>query len=70
MKRTILFALSIVTLSIQAFASNPVIYGTDNRKDLYDVLNPPYLKLADSTVALVKSDSLQQNSSGMMNIKS
>ncbi|UOF01557.1 trypsin-like serine peptidase [Bdellovibrio reynosensis] len=32
-----------------------VIYGEDNRKDLYEVTNPLQKKLADSTVALIKS---------------
>jgi V8-like Glu-specific endopeptidase len=55
--------------SISSFASSPkVIYGTDDRKDLYQVTNPLYLKFADSTVALVEAESVTQNASGIMNI--
>ena len=35
-----------------------VIYGDDNRLDLYQVTNTQHLDLADSTVALVKSTSI------------
>ena len=66
--KSVLVALSIVILSTQAFAANPVIYGQDNRKDLYEVLVPQYAQLADSTVALMKSSSLRQNSSGIMSV--
>ena len=67
---TLSAALSIATLSIQAFASTPVVYGKDDRKDLYEVLNPLFAKLADSTVALIESDNLSQNASGIFNIQS
>ncbi len=35
-----------------------VIYGADNRVDLYNVTDPALLAVSDSTVALVKSDNL------------
>lgn len=35
------------------------IYGKDDRKDLYEILDPALLKLADSTVALVDADQLR-----------
>lgn len=56
-------------VSIQSFASEKVIYGKDNRKDLYEVLNPMHLKLADSTVVLVRRASTTQTSSGLIHIE-
>ena len=51
-----LTALSLSCASVAAFANvNPsTIYGTDSRKDLFEITNANTLKLADSTVALVK----------------
>jgi hypothetical protein len=43
------------------FSNNPstkVIYGDDNRLDLYDVKDAKRLKLADSTVALISAQSI------------
>jgi len=45
-----------------------VIYGVDGRKDLYELTNPLYLTLADSTVVLIEASDLTQNSSGIVNI--
>jgi V8-like Glu-specific endopeptidase len=66
-------ALAILTVtSMNSFAGTVhgprVIYGNDDRKDIYQVTNPLYLKLADSTVALVQSSNITQNSSGIMSI--
>ncbi|WP_374074152.1 serine protease [Bdellovibrio bacteriovorus] len=38
-----------------------VIYGTDNRKDLYEVTSSLQRRLADSTVALIKASSIQND---------
>lgn len=38
-----------------------VIYGEDNRQDLYEVQNPLYLKLANSTAGLVNLRMLQEH---------
>ena len=62
--------MAIFSLStINSYASENVIYGKDDRKDLYEVTNPMYLKLASSTVVLVKKAELSQNSSGVVKIK-
>lgn len=48
------------------FSSVPkVIYGDDNRLDLYQVTNQLHLDLADSTVALVKAADTSLDSSGI-----
>ena len=55
--------------TINAYAdSHGVIYGQDNRKDLFEVTNPLQLKLAQSTVVLIRSSDITQNSSGVMKI--
>jgi V8-like Glu-specific endopeptidase len=69
MKSAIIAVLAICSLTnTSAFASEKVIYGIDNRKDLFEVTNPMHLKLADSTVALVRRNDMTQNSSGMIRI--
>lgn len=69
MKSNVIALLAIFSVtSINANAGVKVIYGKDNRKDLYEITNPMYLKLADSTVVLVKKSDITQNSSGMMKI--
>jgi V8-like Glu-specific endopeptidase len=72
MKTTLVAALSAVvltTVSMNAFASDKVIYGQDNRADLYEVTNPLFKKLADSTVVLVQRSAIQQSSSGVLEVK-
>jgi len=59
---------SVGALNSYADVSSKVIYGIDGRKDLYEVTNPLYLKLAASTTALVKKSDIQQNSSGVVKI--
>jgi V8-like Glu-specific endopeptidase len=55
--------------SINAYADpHNVVYGKDNRKDIFEVTNPLQLKLASSTVVLVKKSDITQISSGLMKI--
>jgi len=42
-----------------------VIYGSDDRKDLYEVTNPNLLKAAQATVALIEEKDIQELSTGM-----
>lgn len=41
-----------------------VVYGSDDRKDLYQVDSPLWKALADSTVAIISADSLLEESDG------
>ena len=53
--------LSILTLlfTFTSFANDHrVIYGEDNRKDIYQTTNPDWLNRARSTVALIRSDKI------------
>jgi V8-like Glu-specific endopeptidase len=67
MKTTLVIALSAI-VSFNTFASEKVIYGKDNRQDLYEVTNPLYKTLADSTVVLVQRSDVRQNSSGVLEV--
>ncbi|MBS1960159.1 MAG: trypsin-like peptidase domain-containing protein [Bdellovibrionales bacterium] len=68
MKHTALIALIAIASINQSYASEKVIYGDDNRLDLFQVTNPLYKQLADSTVVLVQNSDLSQNSSGIMTV--
>lgn len=55
------FALAIFTTTVGEAAgevSGKVVYGADNRKDIYEVTDSTLLNLADSTVALVRTSGL------------
>ncbi len=68
--KSALFAIpAMLTLfTTQSLASEKVIYGLDNRKDLYEVTNPLHAKLAASTVALIRKNDMTQSASGMLRI--
>lgn len=69
MKKSSIAILAIFSLgTIHSQADQNVIYGKDNRKDLYEVTNQMYLKLAASTTVLVKKSDIIQTSSDVMKI--
>lgn len=55
MKRfSLCLTTTLLSLNLFAHTSRPVIiYGEDNRKDTYEVTNPLFLKLAQSTAAQI-----------------
>ncbi|HNT98655.1 MAG TPA: serine protease [Elusimicrobiales bacterium] len=55
MKKTLISILALAAFSAGAFAEDKVIYGADDRFDLYQVADQSLLKLADSTVGLFKA---------------
>lgn len=60
-----LSGLLFFVLMNQAFAEQKkidVVYGVDNRKDVYEVTNPLFLKLARSTAGMVKLANLERES--------
>ena len=63
------FALILTVLSVSAFAQDKVIYGQDDRLDLYQVTDSMKLTLADSTVALMEAGNLSM-SGGKVRISS
>ncbi len=61
MNKTPWWVVSLFSMSAFAAGGSPgekVIYGSDDRLDLYQVQNTRDIQLADSTVALMKSDKL------------
>lgn len=56
----VILALSLFSMSTYAI-EDKVIYGTDDRLDLFEVSNPLFLELANSTAAMITTTSLQVN---------
>lgn len=55
------FTLLLLSLSaISALNHTKVIYGEDNRRDLFEVTNPKILKLAKSTAAMIDLNLLEK----------
>lgn len=52
-------ALGALLLSTQTFANNKVIYGPDNRHDVYDSPTPQYAEWARSTAAMIGSSAIE-----------
>lgn len=47
------FFIVIFLISFNCYSIDKVIYGEDNRKDLYEVQNPNFLEYAKSTMAMI-----------------
>jgi V8-like Glu-specific endopeptidase len=56
-----LLALSSIFLALHADAGVNVIYGRDNRQDVYQVMNPLHRRLALSTAGMVSAASFQKS---------
>ncbi len=52
--------LALLLVASVAHANNKVIYGEDNRQDVFEVTNQMQLTLARSTAAMIPSSSLQR----------
>ncbi|MFZ4713705.1 MAG: trypsin-like serine peptidase [Bacteriovoracaceae bacterium] len=59
-----LFLLSSVLISNVSAQDQRVIYGEDNRKDIFEVTNPLFINLAASTAAQISTTSLSSTLSG------
>lgn len=57
-------AMTFAALTATAATSDKVVYGEDNRLDIFEVTNPMHLKLAKATAALVKSYSVEDMRDG------
>jgi V8-like Glu-specific endopeptidase len=63
--------LTLITLSFTSMAGTKkikVVYGEDNRKDLYEVKNPLFIKLAKSTAAMVQTQYLSKHKNGFSSV--
>ncbi len=56
--------------TLNANAATRVIYGQDNRQDLYQVTDRQLIDLANSTVVLMRTSAIQSSSSGELRINS
>lgn len=68
--KTLILAM-IATLSLSAIASvngTRVVYGEDNRKDLYESMNPLYKILANSTAGMVSNRALHRDADGSFSV--
>lgn len=57
-------ALGVLTFSTSALAVDKVVYGTDDRLDIFEVSNPMYLELAASTAAMIDRDKVISSNEG------
>jgi V8-like Glu-specific endopeptidase len=64
----IIITLGFVFMGMTAQAEVNVIYGQDDRLDMYQVTDAMHRELADSTVVLMRRSSIQQNASGELAI--
>lgn len=55
---TNLALLMAITLSFSAYSVEKVVYGQDDRLDIYEATNPLYIRLAKSTAAMIPNDRL------------
>ncbi|MBC7713128.1 MAG: trypsin-like peptidase domain-containing protein [Rhizobacter sp.] len=62
----LLLALSISSFS--SFATEKVVYGDDDRRDIYDSPNPLYKALAGSTAAMISNSQVEAQADGSSNI--
>jgi hypothetical protein len=61
---TSLLLLLLSFSTVAGINGTKVVYGEDNRKDLYEVRNPLFIKLANSTAAMVQTKYLEKTSKG------
>lgn len=52
-----------------SYANQSVIYGDDNRLDLFEVTNPGHLELSKSTAAMIPANRVKRQSDGTYNIR-
>ncbi len=56
-----MLALAALALSFEAQALNKVVYGTDDRLDVFETTNNLHLELATSTAAMIAGNSIDVN---------
>jgi V8-like Glu-specific endopeptidase len=61
MKLNGIFLSLALVFSVNTLAVQKVIYGEDNRRDVYEVTNPMFLEMARSTAALVSKGNLSRS---------
>lgn len=61
MKLNGILLATALAFSMNVAAVQKVIYGEDNRRDVYEVTNPMFLEMARSTAALINQGNLSEN---------
>ena len=56
--KQIILSLIILISGVSSWATDKVVYGDDNRQDLYEVQNPLFKTLARSTAAMIENGKL------------
>lgn len=65
MSQKILFMMMFAfVIALESNASTKVVYGEDNRRDVYETSNPLFLKLAASTSAMVHKSQIYSEGAG------
>lgn len=60
-KSSILAVSFLSLVSLEAKLQTKVVYGSDDRLDIYEVVNQDHLKLAESTAAMIPGNALTEN---------
>ncbi len=58
--KNLVMLVSLSVMSVGAFAANKVIYGDDNRVDVYASTNSAFVELSKSTAAMIKNKDLKK----------
>ena len=56
--------IALALLATQAMANNKVVYGIDNRMDVFETSDQFYLELADSTAAMISKSKIAEITTG------
>lgn len=65
----ILLSALFLSLSLNSFAVDKVVYGVDDRKDVYESQNPLYKTLTESTAAMINTSQLTVEANDMLQVR-
>ena len=59
-----ILAITLLASTLNAQASTKVVYGEDNRVDVYESTNAMFIELANSTAAMIRNGKVVENEDG------
>ncbi len=65
-----ILAITLLASTLNAQASTKVVYGEDNRVDVYESTNAMFIELANSTAAMIRNGKVVENEDGGYDISS
>ncbi|MBC77690.1 MAG: endopeptidase [Halobacteriovoraceae bacterium] len=65
-----ILAITLLASIVNAQASTKVVYGEDNRVDVFESTNAMYVELANSTAAMISGSKVEENEDGGYDIVS